>query len=289
MVTAFERKLEETWGELTPSGKRIATFFLKNVGAIPFETAASLSKRVGVSPMTVSRFLRQLGYAGLGELKEELRSGPDDPPWLALYSPPAGGADWLKARLDAEIKTLVAVYKLPETREWRSIVDKIVQAEQVSVTSFQQGRFIGRGLADLLQPVKPNSRFADGNDGAYIDTLLDSSGNSCVILIDFQRYSRHFRVLAEEVAARGIPLIIITDTDCYWARDLTADVLMMPREFRSAWHNFGALLSLLSLLVEAVIRDSGDVYARITAISELRQKFIGYVGPGPGGRGRSSA
>jgi DNA-binding MurR/RpiR family transcriptional regulator len=277
----FEKKLDAAWDALTPAAKRIAVFLVNNMAAIPFETAASLSKRVGVSPMTVSRFLRQLGYEGLGELKEELRSGPAEPPWLSLYRVPGGGSKQLKNRLNAEIKTLVAVYKLAETRQWRSIVSKITRADAVSIASFQLGRFIGRGFADLLQPVKPRTRFADGSDGAYIDMLLDSPEGNCVVLIDFQRYSRHFRVLADEVAARGIPLIIITDTRCYWALDVTDDVLMMPPEFRLAWHNFGSLMSLLSLLVEAVIRESGDVYERIRAISELRQKFIGYVGPEP--------
>jgi DNA-binding MurR/RpiR family transcriptional regulator len=282
-VTELEKKLEAAWNDLTPSGKRIAIFCQNNMSSIPFETAVSLSKRVGVSPMTVSRFLRQLGYAGLGELKEELRTGSANPAWLDLYRvrETDDDTDWLQTRLDAEIKTLVGVYKLADSREWRSIVAGIVNAKQVSVASFQQGRFIGRGFVDLLQPAKPRTRFIDGSDGAYIDMLLDAGDRACVILIDFQRYSRHFRVLAEEVAARRLPLVIITDTYCYWARDLTDNALMMPPRFRSAWHNFGALMSLLGLLVESVIRESDDVYERITAISKLRQKFVGYVGLAP--------
>src|SRR5699024_1846319 len=116
---AFEKRLLTGWDEFTPSGKRIASFFLNDINAIPFETAASLSRRIGISPMTMSRFLRQLGYAGLSELKEELRTGPGDPPWLELYRVPPGGAESLKYRLDSEIKTLVAVYRLVDTQEWQ--------------------------------------------------------------------------------------------------------------------------------------------------------------------------
>ena len=78
----------------------------------------------------------------------------------------------------------------------------LVEADRVSVASFHHGRFLGIGFASLLQHVKPRTSFADGLDGAYADVLLDSTKNSCVVLIDFRRYSRHFRLLAEECGAR---------------------------------------------------------------------------------------
>jgi DNA-binding MurR/RpiR family transcriptional regulator len=105
-----------------------------------------------------------------------------------------------------------------------------------------------------------------------------------VVLIDVRRYSRHFRILAEEVAARGIPLVIITDTQCYWARQLTDKVLMLSLGADRVWHSFTDFTSLFSLLLGAVARDMGNVYGRIGEINQLRQKFIGHAGPSLGGR-----
>ena len=45
------------------------------------------------------------------------------------------------------------------------------------------------------------------------DILLDSDPDACLVLIDFRRYSRHFRLLAEEAAARNIRTVILTDVD----------------------------------------------------------------------------
>ena len=98
-----------------------------------------------------------------------------------------------------------------------------------------------------------------------------------MLLIDFRRYSRHFRILAEECVARGIPLAIITDSQCYWARQLTDHVLMLPAELERPWHNFTAATSLLSLLIGAVTREQGDMFDRIGDITQLRQKLVGYV------------
>jgi DNA-binding MurR/RpiR family transcriptional regulator len=275
MIKELQNKLKRQWDTFTTSEQKIAAYLQHNISGIPFETAASLAQRVGVSPMTVGRFLRNLGYTGFADLKKSLRGNA---PWLPLYKNPehASEADFVAQSLRTDIRVLTAAYALARTDAWTSIVKMLVTAERVSVASFHMGRFIGQGFADLLQHVKPRTRFADGSDGAYADVLLDSGADSCVVLIDFRRYARHFRVLAEEVAARGIPLVIITDTQCYWAHQLTDNVLMLRLDPERAWHNFGAVTSLLSLLISDVTRVQGDMFERIGDVAALRQQFVGY-------------
>ncbi|MFC5579783.1 MurR/RpiR family transcriptional regulator [Rhodanobacter terrae] len=282
MTKDLQKKLKSRWESFTAAEQKIATHLLHNVSGIPFETAASLGKRVGVSPMTVGRFLRNLGYAGLNELKEELRG---DEPWLQLYATPEHThSDPVSETLKAEIRDLTKVHALTRTAEWKAIVKLLVAADRISVASFHQARFLGIGFAGLLQSVKPRTVFVEGLDGAYADMLLDATEKSCVVLIDFRRYSRHFRILAEETAARGIPLAIVTDSQCYWARQFTDNVLMMPVDLGRAWHDFTATTSLLSLLIAAVSREQGDMFERIGDITQLRQKLVGYVEAPPDAR-----
>jgi DNA-binding MurR/RpiR family transcriptional regulator len=288
MIKDLQYKLKRQWETFTTSEQKIASYLLHNISGIPFETAASLGERVGVSSMTVGRFLRNLGYAGLNELKKDLRGTA---PWLPLYknAERTREADFVAESLQTDIRVLTEAYSLARTVEWTSIVKALVSAERVSVASFHHGRFIGLGFASLLQHVKPRTRYADGSDGAYADVLLDSGTDSCVVLIDFRRYARHFRVLAEEVAARGIPLVIITDSQCYWARQLTDNVLMLPLDADRAWHNFGAVTSLLSLLISEVTRVQGDMFERIGDVTALRQKFVGYDEAPPPAKPRSGS
>ncbi|HEY4147180.1 MurR/RpiR family transcriptional regulator [Pinirhizobacter sp.] len=276
MIKDLQKKLKDGMESYTTSEQKIATYLLHNLSGIPFETAASLGQRVGVSSMTVGRFLRTLGYAGLNELKEELRG---DSPWLQLYKNPEhrGGAASVSEDLQAEIRGVTTAHALTRTAEWSAIVKLLVGADRVSVASFHQGRFLGLGFASLMQHVKQRTVFDEGLDGAYTDLLLDSTEKSCVLLIDFRRYSRHFRILAEESAARGIPLVIITDSQCYWARQFTKNVLMLPADMERPWHNFTAATSLLSLLIGAVSHEQGDMFERIGDITQLRQKLVGYV------------
>lgn len=275
MIKDLQQRLNRHQARFTPSERRIANYLLHNFAGIPFETAASLGKRTGVSPMTVSRFLRTIGYRGLAELKNELR---DEAPWLKLYRPPPPkDGDTLAQRLEGEVQALVGVYKLTRHKPWRPVVKRIAHADRVVVASFPFMRFLGSAWADLLRHVRSNVTSADGSDGAYADLLLDSTQDSCVVLIDMHRYSKHFRVLAEEVAARGIPMVIISDSLCYWASDLTPLTLMLSAKPERAWHNISPLMTLFSLLLDAVITELGDVYPRIQDIGELRDRFTGYA------------
>lgn len=171
------------------------------------------------------------------------------------------------------------MHALVGTHEWKSAVKLLMTADKVSIASFQHAAFLSQGLAKTLEHLRPNVWFNPGTDSAYVDMLLDSTGNSCMVLIDMRRYFKQFRVIAEEVAARGIPLVMITDTDCYWARDLTPHVLMIPPSW--VWHSYSAYITLFSLLATSFVQETGeDVMERLGDINQLRQKLVGYLGAG---------
>lgn len=275
MTKDLKQKFKEHWDDFTASERKIATYLMHNIRELPFETAASVSKRVGVSPMTVGRFLRNLGYEGLNDLKEEFRG---DNTWRHFYKTPEQprDADEIAAHLLSETRALAGVHELARSKEWKSVIRLLATADQVSVASFQHSTFLGLGLAKLLQQVRPRVAFSDGTDAAYVDLLLDSTRNSCVVLVDLRRYFKQFRAIAEKVAERKIPLVLITDTDCYWARELTPHVLMIQAS--EVWHSYSAVSSLFSLIVAEVSKENGGVMDRLSEINELRQELVGYLG-----------
>jgi len=269
-VSDLEATIKRDWKSYTPSEQKLATFFLGHLSELPFETAASISKRVSVSPMTVGRYIRKLGYADLRDIKDELRAN-------SVAGTPAELSSELfaSASLQAKIRALTEVYKLPNTAEWPTIVQLLASARTVHVAAFQVGRFLGMGFATFLQNLRPRVFFADGGDGSYADVLLDFAPGDLLVLVDARRYSRHFKLLAEEAAARGIETVILTDVYCYWARSITANVLMIETEI--GVRSLSMLQLVMELLLAAVADVLKDAGARREQIHELRQKFIGFV------------
>lgn len=275
-VSKFEKIIKKDWKQYTASEQKLATFFLQHLQELPFETAASIAKRIDVSPMTVGRFIKKLGYDDLRAIKDDLRSVSPVDGWLAGEITKALFED---APLKAKLKAITDVHNFPQSPEWSRIVSLLATADKVSVAAFQLGRFLGLGFASALQTLRPNVQFADGSDGAYIDVLLDSTPRSCLVLIEFKRYSRHFPLLAEEAAARKLPMVIITDDQCYWARELTDNVLFIKSSFEASWERLSITQALLELLLAGVGKQVKGREKRYDAITQLRDKFIGFTGP----------
>jgi DNA-binding MurR/RpiR family transcriptional regulator len=272
-MLSIETVIKKNWKKFTISERRLGTFFLQHLEELPFETAASIADRVGVSPMTVGRFIKKLGYGDLRGVKTTLRAGT---PENGMLSRQITRKLFDNAPLESKMKALTGVHHLPSRPEWPAIVSLLATSRRVHVASFHLGRFIGLGFASALQTMRPYSYFADGSDGGYIDALLDSDAKCCIVLIDFRRYSRHFRLLAEEASARKIPVIVITDVYCHWAREITEHVLLLETDFDSSWERLGVAQLLLELLLVDVAKQCKGRAQRYEAIHQLRDKFVGF-------------
>lgn len=275
-MVSIESVIKKDWKKFTASEQRLATFFLQHLEQLPFETAASIAKRLAVSPMTVGRFLKKIGFDDLRGVKAALRERVPESGWLSSQITKTLFDD---APLNAKIKALTDAHRVPLTPEWPRIVSLLATASKVNIASFQLGRFLGLGFASALHTIRANVQVSDGSDGAYIDALLDSDPESCIVLLDWQRYSQHFRLLAEEAAARKIATVIVTDTYCHWAREITDHVLMLETGFDSSWERLSIAQTLLELLLVDVAKRVKGRKQRYEAIHELRKKFVGFSGP----------
>ncbi len=272
MTNHVVQTLRDRYDGFTISERMIAGWMLDNIAAVPFETAASIGERVGVSAMTVGRFLKSIGYAKLSALKDDLRGEMGDAPWLL---PSAAGPD---ARLKAETAAIADVYRLAETPEWAAVATLLAGAGTVFVAGFQTERGLAAGFAHHLGYVRPRVRNVDSGRGLYDEVLTEAGAGDALVLIDVRRYSRHFRMLAERAAARGVPVVVVTDPYCPWARDLTPHILAAEVSLGHFWDMNTALGSLLNLLVDAVVQIIGvaQVHQRLAELAQSYDDFVGF-------------
>jgi DNA-binding MurR/RpiR family transcriptional regulator len=279
MSNKVVQQLRERYDRFTVAERMIAGWLLDNMASIPFETAASIGQRVGVSAMTVSRFLRSMGYSGLAALKDDLRGELGDAPWLL---PPKAGAG-PDSRLQAETAAIADVYRLAQTAEWAAIVALLATAPNVYVAGFQSERGLASGFAHQLLYVRPGVHSLDGGSGLYAE-VLEATPRDVFVLVDIRRYSRHFRLLAERAVAAGVPVVVVTDPYCPWARDLTPHILAAEVSLGHFWDMDTALASLLNLLADDVMRRIGTakVHARLALLSDRYSEFVGFQQKLPG-------
>jgi DNA-binding MurR/RpiR family transcriptional regulator len=281
MTTRVEQRLRERYDGFTVAERMIAGWLLDNMAQIPFETAASIGQRVGVSAMTVGRFVKALGYERLSALKDDLRGGAEAP-WLLAEA--GAGPD---ERLRAETAAIAEVYRLAATPDWTAVVALLSGARSVLVAGFQTERGLAAGFAHHLGYVRPGVRGLDAGTGLYAE-LEEAGPGDVLVLVDLRRYSRHFRLLAERGVARGLNVVVVTDPYCPWARDLTPHILAAEVALGHFWDMNTALASLLNLLVDDVVRVIGaeKVHARLALLSERYDELVGFQPGGASGRGR---
>ncbi len=280
----FLEKIKRHQLEFTRSERAIASYLTAHTPDLPFETAASIAQKVGVSPMTVGRFLRSLGYEGLAALKKELGS-IQQVPWLIgdRYERIAGrqgdgSASRLAQSLDLEIRALIGVYELARTARCTETAERIAAADRVYVLGCQTVRGVALDFVQRLEYVRPGVRFLDGLNGTYGELFAEEYDRSFLIIIDIHRYSRQAVLLAREAAARGVEMAIVTDAVCPWASDCTERIFPIATEVNLFWDSNGPLTSFLNLLVEAVIHQVGPSFGeRIGRLETLQDRFAAFL------------
>ena len=121
MTSSFAEKLRSGFPNLTKSEKAVA------------KRDRGVDRREGVSSMTVSRFLRGLGYNGLSELKEQLRTELELTPLLisdrlARIRKASKRDSKLWENFDLEIMATLGVYELLGGTVWKRAVEALAES-----------------------------------------------------------------------------------------------------------------------------------------------------------------
>ncbi len=264
---------------MTPSERALASHMLANEHLLPFETAATIAAQVGVSPMTVSRFLRRIGYDGMAELKAELRGTAPEPGLLVServtrVRGSSGGSEPLRENLQLEVDALVAVYDHVGTPRWKRAVDHLSRCDRVFVSGFQTLSGLASDFAVRLNYLRPGVSAEDGHDGVFAEVLAGNSRSPCVVLFEMRRYSRFSVQLAAACRERGVTLLVICDRHCRWAHEYTDDVLPVTTDSRLFWDSQAPFLSLTNLLLDDVVRRlQPGVQQRLNHLRDLQEHF----------------
>ena len=142
MSQPIKQRLESSLSTAAPSGRAIASYMLANLYELPFQTAADIASKLGVSESSVGRFCRSLGYSHFKDLKNDLKDDLGDGPWLvgdrlqefrqqSSQSPQA-----LPRSFELEVGALVKVYEYSLTPQWQAVSQRLATRRKVFVAGF---------------------------------------------------------------------------------------------------------------------------------------------------------
>ena len=271
----------------TPAERALAHYLLANLPSLPFETAATVAGKVGVSEASVGRFCRSIGYRHLKELKSSLQLDLGEKAWLIgdrlkdFHRRSQQGSGELARALEHEIAAVVTVYELAATPAFQAAVHRLARRRAVWVAGFQTERGHAAELVHNMQYLRAGVHLADIAGGHFAEVLLSDPAETTLVLIDGRRYSRLTRDLALAARDEGIPVTLITDPYCDWGPGVVTELFAVPTDLNHFWDTTSAMSSLIGLMVNGVFRDLGaEVEGRMARVSELYGDFIGHTAPG---------
>ena len=283
MTATLRERLEDALPGASRADRAIATYMLADLPGLPFETAASVAAKVGVSEPTVGRFCRTLGYGGFKDLKEHLRRDVGDRPWLIGDRLEAlrgrmGAEGGLARGLEREMAALVAVYELAHGPAWEAATRRLARAPAVFATGFQTERGVAEIFVHQLQYLRDGVGLLDLAGGSFAE-LLAREGDAALVLFEARRYSRLALELARAAREAGVPVTLVTDPYCDWGREVATEVFMVPTAFDLFWESNAQMASLANLLVNGAFLELGPAAeARMAQVSDLHGRFVGHVG-----------
>lgn len=254
-------RLRAVRDDLTKSEARIAQWLILNEQGLAMETGASIAAKTGLSEITVSRFLRRIGFRGMAELKAEIGS-----PTANLH---IHAADRYMRLLEGELGTLLrrdadAILGLGAQiarPEWDTAITTLFRADEVFVTGFQTVRGLAEDFARRLSIVRGSVRFISAHDGGLVEWVpSDRRAHEAraLILIDMVPYAREAEVVVSTARRLGIEVVVITDELNTWARDHTPYVFHASTKAGAFLESTGPLATLLNLVTHAVAAHDPD-------------------------------
>ena len=255
--------------------KLIASYIERNLAELPFETAKSIAERLGISQMTVGRYLRRLGFDGLEELKTALRRGRSNPAWpVARLQQDFREGKLLAGLVQQQIENLGTVYELTTRPEWQETIDALIGASEVYVAAYQNVRGIAQYFASQLSYSRPGVSFMDGLNGTYAEVLDGSRENRVLFLHDVRRFASKARPLAIEARRMGVKVILFTDEFCPWASEVADIALIVPGSHGPLWDGAATMTAIMDLMLSHIIIQLGSqVDERVQSLTRLQDIF----------------
>ncbi|MDT8854043.1 MurR/RpiR family transcriptional regulator [Paracoccaceae bacterium Fryx2] len=279
------QRLSASMTTATRTERAIAGYMLTNLKSLPFETAASVAQKIGVSEASIGRYCRAIGLAHFKDLKSRLQDDLGDKAWLIgdrlrdFHARSRNGDAEAARALELELAAIVAVHDMAAGPEFARTVARLAACPAVHVAGFQTERCHAMQLANGLHYLRPGVHLADLAGGNFAEILLADPAKTCLVLIDGRRYSRLTWKLAVDARGLGIPVTLITDPYCDWGRGVATEMFAVPTDLNHFWDATSAMASLIGLMVNGVFNQLGaGVEARMARVSSLYGDFIGHTG-----------
>jgi DNA-binding MurR/RpiR family transcriptional regulator len=221
LVTSIARR----HADLPDRLQRIAEHAVQHPNDFALSTVSALAQRIGVQPSAVVRFANTLGYDGYSEMQQVFRArlvvaaAPSYRERITAMAAkldgtaaPERAGDVLAQFVSDDIAALEHLYQTVPARRLERAVGLLAKAQTVYLLAQGRSFPIACYLDYALTRLELKSHLLDGVGGLVQYRARPIGAKDVLMVASFKDYAPDTVRVATDVAARGIPVIAITDS-----------------------------------------------------------------------------
>jgi DNA-binding MurR/RpiR family transcriptional regulator len=202
---------------------QVAQYLLDHPNEIAFGTVVVIARDAGVHPSTLVRFASSFGYSGFSEMqnlfKQQLRAeAPSYNDRMRIARESEGD------QADANPISLLRQFSAANSSALDQLVsdidlDQLEKAEQllndaqtIYVMGVRRAFVVASYFGYALRHAERRAFLIDGVGGLTQEQASSMGANDVLIAISFHPYGQETQNVARDAFARGIPVVLITDS-----------------------------------------------------------------------------
>ncbi|MBB5392724.1 MULTISPECIES: MurR/RpiR family transcriptional regulator [unclassified Herbaspirillum] len=254
---SFVRRVRSKLDELSATERQLADFLLEFPGELASYAGNELAQLAGVSPSTVSRFIRHIGYDSYEEARRHVRE--EQEVGSPLFQPSSGAARHVRsvaAHFQQSQANLAGTFERLSDATMAEIAKAIAGAPQVLVFGSRSSHAFAVYLRWQIIQVLPRVTAIPGPGETLAEHTAGLSERDCVIVFGTRRQTRQMERVLDAASRAGARILYISDQA---SPDYAGATWSLQCQCRGpgSLDNHVAVMALCDLLATMVIDASG--------------------------------
>ena len=261
----------------TPSERKIAKYLIEHLDELPFETAQTLAAKLSLSPMTVGRFLRSLGYRQFSDIRADLRHAEE----TASTELPAMGESGerhsspFSQLLSQQIQAIQTAFDMTTQSIWRIAMNEIATAGDVFLATSPEGLDAGRHCYGRLLESRGHIHYLGSDSAAYVALWDFDPVQTLLVIMDCGGALSPLQRLSAMARKSGYRTLLITTRFYEWGPE-SADLCLAMPQAQNGGQGLLQLVSLLEFTLCALSASADDSSrARAKNLTALKRSLRG--------------
>ena len=194
-----------------------AEYALGHPQEVAFGTVATIAEAAAVQPSTLIRFAKALGYEGFSDLQEVFRERlrarwPDYRERLAKLRHEPGAPGLLKKFAEGASLSILRLSETIPPEDLERAADLLAGADTIHLLGLRRAFPVATYLAYALGKLGLRSILVDHVGALAAEQLAGARAGDALVAISFTPYTPATIELAAAYAARGLPVVAVTDS-----------------------------------------------------------------------------